>query len=62
MKLLVVTIAKVDRPSQWLTLTTIFISHNMKHLTIQKIIKPGVCLIYSPVVTPLIWIYPWLEA
>jgi hypothetical protein len=52
MKLLVVIIAKVTkieegsssktlrmfaRPSQWLTLATIFISHNLNHLTIAKI-------------------------
>jgi len=47
MKLLVVTIAKVYRPSQWLTLTTIVISHNMDHLTIIKIIKPGGCHNYG---------------
>jgi hypothetical protein len=35
----------VARPSQWLTLTTIFISHSMNHLTIPKIIKPGGCQI-----------------
>jgi len=31
----------VARPSQWLTLTTIFISRNMNDLTIPKNIKTG---------------------
>jgi hypothetical protein len=46
----------VDRPSQWLTLTTIVISHNMNDLTIPIIIKPEVCLITSYIAFPRIFL------